>query len=953
MKVELFPFQQRALASLREKCDEACRSYERRHAPQVISFTAPTGAGKTIIMASLIESIYFGEEFYVEDINYSGTMSYPEEPDAIFVWLSDSPELNAQSRKKIDYKADKIRLDQCVTSEDESFDREMLEDGHIYFLNTQKLGVNSNLTKRSDSRQYTIWETIANTVREKPDHLYFIIDEAHRGMQGNAAGRATTIMQKFILGSREEYATLPPMPVVIGMSATIDRFNKLVGNTTSTIHKVPVTPEEVRASGLLKDKIVIRYPESQSGNHAMAVLQAAADEWKNKWDHWYQYCQEQHYAYVNPVFVIQVENGTGSHISETDLDECVRKIEERTGFSFDGGEIVHTFGQTTSTLQVNGIDVPYVEPSNISEDKHIKIVFFKENLSTGWDCPRAETMMSFRHASDSTYIAQLLGRMVRTPMQMHILVDDSLNDVHLYLPFFNSDTVNEVVEYLSKAEGGDIPTDIAGEEIGNEGSEMLTIRPQRPLPSPQPTPRPTYPVSTETTRVLQDIVSQSSQDAPGIGLFAQHKEDSESTAPQHRPEIKPIQPQSPAITELEPESVSAQAIPETSPETFPDGLPRDEIMDFINTSAILSYDVRRVRTSNYLTSLFKMARLLSQTGRDQYASRNIVDEIVYIIHLYIERLKEENVYDEMVKKVLEFRMRSQVIDVYGESIHDNLNGTLFSTTDTDVDRQLRAAESKLGKEGVSNAYGNLYYNDDDPNSYKIDVIIFAGDEECLDQLNAYAKRKFHSLVDQNRRQMVRLDERYQKQYNDIVSSADIVSEHNFCLPEAINATVESDGQVYTDHLFVNRDGIAKYNLNNWERGVLKEEQAREDFVSWLRNPPRKPWALCIPYEMDREKRPFYPDFIIIRKDPDTKYVLDILEPHDPTRTDNLGKAQGFASYARNNQEIGRLQLIRLKKDGIGRDKFIRLDMSRSLVQEKVLAARTNEELDHIFDEFAN
>ena len=61
MKVELFPFQKRAIADIRMKTAEAMGSYHRTHAPQVVSFTAPTGAGKTIIMASLIESIFFGE----------------------------------------------------------------------------------------------------------------------------------------------------------------------------------------------------------------------------------------------------------------------------------------------------------------------------------------------------------------------------------------------------------------------------------------------------------------------------------------------------------------------------------------------------------------------------------------------------------------------------------------------------------------------------------------------------------------------------------------------------------------------------------------------------------------------------------------------------------------------------------------------------------------------------
>ena len=60
MRVELFPFQKRALADIRMKTAEAMGSYHRTHAPQVVSFTAPTGAGKTIIMSALIEAILFG-----------------------------------------------------------------------------------------------------------------------------------------------------------------------------------------------------------------------------------------------------------------------------------------------------------------------------------------------------------------------------------------------------------------------------------------------------------------------------------------------------------------------------------------------------------------------------------------------------------------------------------------------------------------------------------------------------------------------------------------------------------------------------------------------------------------------------------------------------------------------------------------------------------------------------
>ena len=111
------------------------------------------------------------------------------------------------------------------TIEDDSFDQQTLGDGKIYFLNTQKLSKGSNLTKHSDSRQYTIWETLRNTIKAKTDKIYFIIDEAHRGMKDNAAARATTIMQKFIKGSADD--KFEPVPVVIGMSATPARFNNL------------------------------------------------------------------------------------------------------------------------------------------------------------------------------------------------------------------------------------------------------------------------------------------------------------------------------------------------------------------------------------------------------------------------------------------------------------------------------------------------------------------------------------------------------------------------------------------------------------------------------------------------------------------------------------------------------------------------------------------------------
>ena len=952
MRVELFPFQKRALADIRMKTAEAMGSYHRTHAPQVVSFTAPTGAGKTIIMSALIEDIFFGDDQYVE------------QPDAIIVWLSDSPQLNEQSKQKIDSKADKIRLSQCVTVSEESFDKEMFENGHIYFLNTQKLSVTSKLTKNGDGRTYTIWQTLANTVREKSDRLYFIIDEAHRGMQGREASKATTIMQKFLKGSSSD--GIPPMPVVIGMSATTQRFNALVEGTSSTIHKSIVTTDEVRASGLLKDRIVITYPEEGTVNNDMAILQAAADDWKEKWEHWTQYCFEQHYAYVNPILIIQVLNGTGDALTDTNLDDCIAKIEERTGFKLENGQVVHTFGGTTATLTVNGLEVRYEEPSNIADDRNIRVVFFKENLSTGWDCPRAETMMSFKHASDATYIAQLLGRMVRTPMQMHIQVDDVLNDVHLYLPYFNEDTVKDVVEALQSTEGGDIPTDIYGESLSGKRFETLTVKPKKkkedqPTPGqmtlfdvfsgqtsdPQTTSTPTEASGTDSSAApSQTTIEQTSPSEP---TGQSYQPGIESTAPA---QSTPVTPQTPIVTTPSGSNSEVSVQESQSEEAEEEDLfDREAVMKFINDAGLLSYNVRALRINDYLKSLYRMAHLLTMSKLHREAIREVQDEIVEMIQTYVESSSAAGKYDDLVQQVKQFKLATQIFDAFGETVDNYSVHDMFTTTDTDIERQFQIADVKLGREGIGMAYGNKYMDFADLTAFKVDVILFVADEECMKRLHSYAEERFHGLNDDYRRYIATIDsEKIRKEYDSIVSDGDPVSKHNFRLPETIQVPHEAGGKEYRDHLFVSEaTGTAKLKLNGWEAELIETEEKRPDFVCWIRNPSRGSWALCIPYEIDGEIRPTYPDFIVVRKDDRVGYVIDILEPHSPDFKDNLGKAKGFAEYARQNPGVGRIQLIRMSKDAAGKNQFKRLDMYRTAIRDKVSHAINTDELDHIFD----
>ncbi|MGH8984630.1 MAG: DEAD/DEAH box helicase, partial [Acidimicrobiia bacterium] len=433
MNIELKEFQETAVGRLYRHAGAASGAVADELSAIVLS--APTGSGKTVVATALVERIAAGDEETTGD------------PNAVFLWLTDQPELNEQTRKKFEANSDILGSAKLVTL-DVSFGQSRLAPGHVYFLNTQKLGRGSLFVRKGDKRPQTIWEILANTIRAAPGSFWLVIDEAHRGMGVSQRERdeARTIVQKFIFGSEED--ALPAVPLILGISATPQRFDELLAGTERTRRAIEIKPDDVRESGLLKDLVTVSHPTEEQPSD-VTLLRAAAAELRLFREAWAEYAAAETTRRVEPLLVVQIEDARqgSKEISRTALDEVISAIEAELG-PLGEDEIAHAL-QEGHAVTIGERTIRYVAPSDIEQESKLRVVLFKSSLNTGWDCPRAEVMMSFRRAVDLTHIAQLVGRMVRTPLARRVSTNELLNSVSLYLPHYDEESLAEVVGYLA------------------------------------------------------------------------------------------------------------------------------------------------------------------------------------------------------------------------------------------------------------------------------------------------------------------------------------------------------------------------------------------------------------------------------------------------------------------------------------------------------------------------
>lgn len=477
MRYTLKDYQADAVAGVLGNLVQARDMYHRYGSLSQFSLTATTGAGKTVMAASVIEALFFGSDEF----------DFPPDPGAVVLWFSDDPSLNEQSRSRIQAAASELDFRLRVIGN--AVTDTALRPGNVYFLNTQKLSKNSRLVRgdrnrdpdqyqleetRPDDAQSSFYDVLTNTLENRDATLYFVLDEAHRGMGANtkADRERSTVVQRLINGA----SGVPAMPVVFGISATVDRFDAAMKDAKGRAALPPVEVDSalVQASGLLKDDIVLSFP-TEDGVFDTVLLRRAVQKARRATDAWAAYAAEQDDVEpVVPLLIVQMGNKpTDADLTRT-LDTIYQSWPELPEHA-----VANVFGEHQD-LVIGQETVPYIEPQRVQDDKRVRVLLAKSAISTGWDCPRAEVLVSFRPASDATHITQLLGRMMRSPLARRIAGNELLNSVDCLLPFFDKKTATGVASMLMR---GATSRDDDGDSGGGEGRRVL-FDPVALLPNP-------------------------------------------------------------------------------------------------------------------------------------------------------------------------------------------------------------------------------------------------------------------------------------------------------------------------------------------------------------------------------------------------------------------------------------------------------------------------------------
>ena len=330
-------------------------------------FKAPTGSGKTIMVAEFIKRL-------VESKQYS--------KDIAFIWTAPR-KLHEQSKEKLDSYYEATRTIQCSYFED--LTDKQIQAGEVLFFNWESINKKDNVYIRENENDNNL-TSIVDRTKLADRSIVLLVDESHH--------HATSEISKDLIAD-------------IGPDLTIEISATPILNDPDEM--VTIDIEDVKIEGMIKKSVLLNpgFKNKAQGNDIENGIPVSSDEFII--DESYKLRNKLLEAYketgsgINPLVLIQLPDKK-STVEDQIKDEVIKVLKDKYNITVGNGKLAIYLSEDKENLE------------NISkEDNEVEFLLFKQAIALGWDCPRASILVLFRDWKSMNFSIQTVGRIMRMP----------------------------------------------------------------------------------------------------------------------------------------------------------------------------------------------------------------------------------------------------------------------------------------------------------------------------------------------------------------------------------------------------------------------------------------------------------------------------------------------------------------------------------------------------------
>ena len=381
----------------------------------IVYFKAPTGSGKTFMIANVINDItkkYFGEKL----LFVIATLSSAELPQQMKNNLEDYKyyldfgtylnieKVDSPSNSKTNNKSDATHSI-------------IAEKNKVLIFGTSSFGKNKILTEEG------VFDAFIDQIKNEGYKLVYIRDEAHYGGETNTAKSKYLDLYNDNVENDKQIASTKDEG--IKFEAKMQQIAQYVIKMTATPNNKQFKQIVITDKDLEQDNIKLLKPNYCQNEDIKSlnvnilsnkdILEIACTKFKEIKSKYIDKVNEPSLIGINPAMLIQVRNKHSSEITDNQFDEEINQI--ISIIKSHGLTYAIYFGDDKSSNKFELTNIrEKIDLKSISQNNSdIDVIIFKIGPATGWNIPRACMLVQLRNVSSDTLNVQTVGRIRRNP----------------------------------------------------------------------------------------------------------------------------------------------------------------------------------------------------------------------------------------------------------------------------------------------------------------------------------------------------------------------------------------------------------------------------------------------------------------------------------------------------------------------------------------------------------